>query len=311
MLLLAQGEQGTGKSFLCELIKRIVDPSEVAKMRLPKTEHDLAIQAKTHRLLVFDNAGSVNWDISDALCTVATGGAFVTRKYYTDDEARLMKHKRPVVINGIGEFANRPDLLERSIQLNLRTMPERTRKTEAELNRELARLMPEFMGYLFDCVAHAMKNLDSTPTPEGMRMADAARWIIAAEGATGFAPGSILEALAQSQREAMTDRIVNDPLVIALIKVLEASKDGQFEGTVGELLAEIEGTVEHYNSKGIPKTAAHLSNQLNRLNPSLRKIGLMVTFGEKTRKGRMVEIHLDDAKAEIEIEPSRFEGGAF
>ncbi len=310
MLLLAQGEQGSGKSFICELIKRIVDPSEVAKMRLPKTEHDLAIQAKTHRLLVFDNAGSVNWEISDALCTMATGGAFVTRKYYTDDEARVMKHKRPVIMNGIGEFANRPDLLERSAQINLKAMPEQLRKTEAELNIKLDEILPSFMGFVFDCVAHALKTINEVDTPKSMRMADAAKWIVAAEPATEFQQGSFLMALEQSQREAMTDRIVNDPLVIAMLKVLEGNSNSRFEGTFGELHALI-NEESGSSFRGIPQTAAHLSNSLSRLNPSLKKIGLIVEIGEKTRRGRMVEVHVDDEKAEIDIEPRKLPSEKF
>ena len=45
MCSLVEGEQGSGKSILCEIIKRIVDPSVPLRMRLPKDDRDLMIKA--------------------------------------------------------------------------------------------------------------------------------------------------------------------------------------------------------------------------------------------------------------------------
>jgi hypothetical protein len=42
-----------------------------------------------YALLVFDNVSGMKWDMSDALCALSTGSGFSTRKYYTDDEARV------------------------------------------------------------------------------------------------------------------------------------------------------------------------------------------------------------------------------
>lgn len=136
MILLVAGGHGSGKSKLCELVKRILDPNALTKQRLPKEEHTLAIHASQHFLLVYDNASSVRWDISDALCTLSTGGGFSTRRFYTDDETRTFRNVRPVVINGIGEFADRHDLLDRAIPLKLPPMPEGARRLERDIDRE-------------------------------------------------------------------------------------------------------------------------------------------------------------------------------
>ena len=115
--LLVEGEQGSGKSFYCSILKWIIDPSLADRLRLPKTEQDLMIQASENALLVYDNASGLKWDMSDALCTLSTGGGFSTRKLYTDTETIVLNYCRPFVINGIGDFASRPDLLERAIQI--------------------------------------------------------------------------------------------------------------------------------------------------------------------------------------------------
>ena len=123
MVLLLSAGHGSGKSKISELIKRIIDPNALEKLRLPKDEHTLAIQAAQTRLLVYDNTSAVRWDLSDALCALLTGGGFSTRKYYTDDQQRMFKNARPVIINGISEFASQHDLLDRAIAIKLPRCP--------------------------------------------------------------------------------------------------------------------------------------------------------------------------------------------
>ena len=61
-------------------------------------------------------------------------------------------------------------------------------------------------------------------------MADAAHWLQAAEGATGLQPGKFVETVAQAQIERVSERIDNEPIVVALKELLEA---GPFEGRWG------------------------------------------------------------------------------
>ena len=56
MILLAGGEQGSGKSVLCSVLRRVIDPNVLDRLTLPHNEHTLAILATQHRVLVFDNA---------------------------------------------------------------------------------------------------------------------------------------------------------------------------------------------------------------------------------------------------------------
>jgi hypothetical protein len=126
--LLVDGEQGSGKSLLCSVIKRIIDPSLIDKLPLPGSDDQLFIQAKDSHLVVFDNASGMRNDISDALCRLATGGAVAKRVLYTNDDLHIIVQCNPFIINGIGDFVHRPDLLERSILLSLPAMPEGTRR---------------------------------------------------------------------------------------------------------------------------------------------------------------------------------------
>lgn len=293
MLLLVEGEQGSGKSILCSLVKQLIDPNEVERLRLPKTEHDLAIQANENHLLVYDNTSSVKWDMSDALAALATGSGFSTRKYYTDNESRTFKHCRCSMLNGIGSFANYADLQERSSQLKLPTMPPAARKTEREFWETFNEIRAGVFGCLCDAVAHALKFRDKVEAPSGVRMADAAQWIVAAEPALGLIQGTFARALQRSQLDMMVEKAVNDPLVIVILEIVEKEPHKVFNGTVGRLWSRIQPDPIRRDRR-LPATPAHLSNALQRLKPVMAKIDLEVEFGQKTRKGKPVRIWIND-----------------
>ena len=291
MLMLVAGAHGSGKSKLCELVKRIIDPNDLAKQRLPKEEHTLAIQASEHFLLVYDNASTVRWDISDALCTLSTGGGFSTRKFFTDNESRTFKNVRPVVINGIGEFADRHDLLDRAIPLKLPTMPEGARRLERDIDREFAAMLPGLLCRLFDAACEAMRRYDSMEPPVTVRMADAAQWLQAAEPATGLAEGTFIRALEEGVADLMIETAINNPLVIALFQLLDMH-GRRYEGTMGELHQKL-ASDDYRVSAQLPKTPAHLSNMLQRLAPGMAKLGLMVEFPQRTAKAKRIRIWVE------------------
>jgi len=70
---------------------------------------------------------------SDTLCRLATGGGFSTRQLFSDDAEILFDAMRPIVLNGIEDFATRPDLVDRAIILTLETIPEDKRRLEGQL----------------------------------------------------------------------------------------------------------------------------------------------------------------------------------
>ncbi len=215
MVLLLSGGHGSGKSMISELVKRILDPNALEKFRLPKEEHTLAIQAAQTRLLVYDNTSLVRWDISDGLCAMLTGGGFSTRKFYADDDLRIFKNARPAIINGIGEFANQHDLLDRAIAIKLPKLSEKTRMPEKELNARFKAILPGILGCLFDIVSMALRRFDEVESPTTVRMVDAVQWLIAAEPATGLSNGTFLQALEASVREVTIENTINHPLVLA------------------------------------------------------------------------------------------------
>jgi hypothetical protein len=293
MCLLIEGVQGSGKSYICDVIKRIIDPNELERGLLPESEVDIMLHAKEFFLVAYDNASGMKTDQSNVLCVIATGGGYGTRALYTNGELFTINVARPFVINGIGEFANRPDLLERSITIQLPPMAEEERKPESEMNLELESILPDVLADLYAAASTALANEHEIKLVRVIRMVDIARWLTAAAPALGFAPGTLVAALSGSQTDAIKDRVANDPVFVAIRNVLHASRpQGAYQGTMSELLQKIatwRGQVDKY----FPTTASHLSRRIQVLIPGMKMIGIHVEWDRRRNNERRLRIWAD------------------
>ena len=146
---------------------------------LPREDRDLFIAATNAHALVFDNVSALPDWLSDDLCRLSTGGGFATRQLYTDQDETLINAIRPVVLNGIEEVVNRPDLADRAIFLTLEPIPKEKRRVEKELWDAFNAARPGVLGALLDAVAMGLKRLPEVRLEDLPRMADFAIWATA------------------------------------------------------------------------------------------------------------------------------------
>src|SRR5262249_23518965 len=118
-----------------------------------------------------DNVSRIPSWLSDALCRLATGGGFSTRKLYTDDEEQLFNAQRPVSLNGIEDFVNRPDLADRTIFLTLDPIPEDRRKTDQALQVALDQVRARVLGALLNLIVFGLQRLPHIKLARHPRMA--------------------------------------------------------------------------------------------------------------------------------------------
>jgi hypothetical protein len=104
-VLILHGEQGSTKTTLCRVIKRLMDPNKADLRSMPRDERDLVIAANNGWVVAFDNLSYLPDWLSDAMCRLSTGSGFGTRELYSDDEEVLFDAMRPVIVNGIEELA--------------------------------------------------------------------------------------------------------------------------------------------------------------------------------------------------------------
>ena len=152
-VLAIAGEQGSAKTVLSKLLRALIDPSVAPVRALPRDERELFIAASNGHVLAFDNLSGLPPWLSDTLCRLTSGGAFSTRRLFTDQDEILFAAARPIILNGIEEVITRPDLADRAILLMLAPIAERQRRPETALWREFELARPRILGALLDAAA--------------------------------------------------------------------------------------------------------------------------------------------------------------
>jgi hypothetical protein len=237
-VVIFSGEQGSAKSTTQRIIRNLIDPNEAPLRRPPKDERDLMIAARNSWIISFDNLSGIRNDLSDALCSISTGGALTTRELYSDTEETLLSARRPVFLNGIDSIQSRHDLLDRALIINLTALKEDDRKTEKEIMDEFNRIRPRVLGALYNAVSLGLKNLPTIKLAKKPRMADFAIWVTACEEGLECKPGDFLKAFARAADEAILDTISSDSLAQIIINIAKYNKPA-WSGTATQLLDKI------------------------------------------------------------------------
>lgn len=278
-ILVANGEQGTGKSVFCRMVRSLVDPSCAPIRAVPRDDRDLIVSAGNSWALAFDNLSSVPPWLSDALCRLATGGGFATRALHTDREEIIFEAQRPIILNGIPSLTDRADLADRALTIHLAPIAESERRPEDELAADFAQQAPFILGALLDAVAGALRHLPEVKLDRAPRMADFVKWITAAAPALGFESAAILRAYADNRRDVSGAAFDADPVAVAVRDFMaEKSPRGAYSGTPTQLLAALTPYVAESvrKSRLWPVTAQGLGGRIDRAAPLLRTKGFSI-----------------------------------
>jgi len=95
-ILILSGEQGSAKSTLARVARRLIDPNAAPLRGLPASQRDFMIQAHNAWVLAYDNIRSISRSLSDGFCRTATGGGFSTRSLHTNDDEALFDVERRI-----------------------------------------------------------------------------------------------------------------------------------------------------------------------------------------------------------------------
>ncbi len=294
------GEQGSAKSTLGLVAKFLFDPNAVSLRPDPKDGRDLMIGAFNSWLLCFDIISSMSNALSDDFCRLATRGSHTTRQLYADDEESIISATRPVIINGIDEFARRSDFLDRGVNFQLPAIADDRRCYEEEFWRALEADRPLILGALLDGLSGMMRLLPEVHLDKRPRMADAARAGEAACRAHGWPPGTFISLYQNNRRATTAGAIENSPVARAITRL--AAQHLSWTGTSSELLDELTTMVgdKAAAGKSWPKSARWLSTCLRRIAPQLRAIGITIDFDRS--HDRLVTINVSPKPADSSID---------
>jgi len=324
------GEQGSAKSGLSEILKAIIDPHAIETRSAPKEEKDLWVATSSSHLLVFENLSCIPDWLSDAFCKISTGSAYASRSLYSNGEEFYLKARLPIMLNGIGDLATRGDLIERSIQFTLPTIPEAKRKPLKEIKEGFETIKPDLMGAIFTAIsgglsrlAQTAKELTSLP-----RMADFAIWATACQPEYKREKDvDVLELYRDMLKSGFTTALDASPLAHWLTRWFTyelRGKAASFEYEPSEAFEKFNEFVKSYTTeasiegktprrtdypekhKQWPQVANAFTKQVNRLSPSLRKDGWDIT---SKRSGQKRELKISAVTMETQISDDEIEKG--
>jgi hypothetical protein len=278
------GPQGSAKTTHSKMVKAIVDPSEAQILSVPRDIAELAQILSHHHLCVFDNLSSLPGWVSDVLSRAVSGDGFSKRKLFTDEDDIVFRYQRCLIINGINVVATRPDLLDRSIILELDRL--KTMKTEDEVWGGFREALPDIRATVFSLVSRAMGLRAGAPRFTLPRMADFTLWGYAMAEAMGVG-GSSFPQMYYTNIGRQSSLVIEDsPVASALVAFMETREE--WTGQPGELLQKLADTalILGINTKGRgwPNQPNGLTRQLRRLKISLEGVGLEIEDWHSTKR---------------------------
>jgi hypothetical protein len=162
---------------MARVLRKLIDPRSAPLRTLPRSLHDLMVEAHNNtRLLIYDNVSTLSDALSDALYRIATGRGYSTRLLFTDREHALFNVQRPVTITAIEDIVRRSDLIDRCIFSQLLAITDAARRMEEALWDEFEADYPRFLGALLSTVLLGLRFWDQVTVPGLPRMADFTHW---------------------------------------------------------------------------------------------------------------------------------------
>jgi hypothetical protein len=319
-LLIIWGPQGSAKTWLFRFIRRLLDPSAIETLSLPRDDRELAQQLDHHWIAFYDNLTYVPTWASDMFCRAATGAGFSKRELYSDDDDTIYSFKRCVGLNGINPAARKGDLLDRSTLFCLEKISNNKRKTEQELVEEFDKDKAVILGAILTIISKALQLYPEIEIREYFRMADFTRFGCAIAQALGKTKEEFIEAYKQKVELQNEEAVNADPVALVILDFCQKrflrTNDGKlthenWEGTPTKLLQDISVHAQtmgiNIKSKSWPTAANAFSRKLNNISASLQALGFEIV----TKQGYPRKIIIiPGTQTQLELVPEQVKDGA-
>lgn len=247
------------------------------------------IAANNGLCLVFENLSKIPVWLSDALCRISTGGGLSTRRLYENDEETILAATCPIILNGIEYFAERQDLVDRAVIVNLHPIPDADRKRREQLQRDFEEARPRLLGALYSAVSLALRESPNVRLEDYPRMADFAIWATAAQNAFGEDADFLLVYRA-NRMKANELALRASEVAKSVEEWFEKLEFNETKISLKDLLKQLTENLPKRGKsnlpdrpEGFPQTEKTLAGELRRCAPNLRRFGIHV--GEIKRSG--------------------------
>lgn len=273
-ILYFHGPQGSAKTTASKILRALIDPSRIEVADFPKNAVELVQMLSHHWCLIFDNVTYISHDLSDLLCRAVSGAGFSKRELYSDDSDVIYTFKRVMGINGISLPALKPDLLERSILLELERVAKDERKEEQAMLIQFRNELPRFLGGIFSAISRALTIREAIVIEDLPRMADFAIWGSAITEALGRDKSEFLTAYTENIN-LQHDEVINSNVEASFVLNLMADRE-EWAGSPTELLDLLHEEFGDKKNIKLPKTPSILSNKLYELKINFEGAGISI-----------------------------------
>lgn len=294
-IILLNGEAGTGKTVLSSIIQEIVDPTSHNVLAIPDDKESMGVALGCHYLLTVDNISELSKGTSDLLCQASTGGSIISRTKFTNYGASIISFKNCVILNGITVENAKPDLMDRTIKLEMKELTSNYDSVEEIINNFKDEL-PEIMYLIFQVLKQALaihKDLDKKMKS---RMFDYMQWGRAISMAMFGSDEIFINAYMSNKGTVVEDVIANDPFACTLKQYLDGHLKYPFNVIPSILYEDLSklATDNNVNINGIgwPQSPQAMSNLIKRLQPAFRSVGyeFNISSKNKTNGNRYIRI---------------------
>jgi len=266
------GESGNGKSTVAKVLQRLVDPKHKDQLTgQPKSIHDQLIASQHSWLLSLNNLSKMDQQLSDLLCGLTDGTGFTGRSLYTDSGEFSIVARRPIVITSIKDVVTAPDLLDRSLVIEI-PMFEGAAKAETDFWNEFEQDYPAILGALLDGMVAGLRG-DGGEVPH-VRMLDFVRFASSAAPVWGFTSKTMQDTYVRLQQGPARKNIEESEIGRKILRYV--AEHGSLSGKAAELVTKLS-----WDDKA-PKPN-EFGRQTREIAPDLKKLGVAVS--KKTVKG--------------------------
>ncbi len=274
-ILLLHGPEGSGKSTCFGFIRSMIDPSILESLDMKRNIDELAIQANEHYCFFIDNVSYLNQEISNTFCRFVTGEAYAKRKLYTNDTTFMMSFKRLLGLNGVTQFATAPDLLDRSIIVNLRRLADDERATYSELREKFSEIKPQLFGALLSLISEMMRITPGHRHNKLPRLADYFKYGYTAASQLRFPPNQFEEVYETNVDLQKEEALEASPVALILRSFI--NRHGNWTGRSADLYRALLPTATQLGlDKYLHPSTTWLIRKVNESESALYRVGFSI-----------------------------------
>lgn len=273
-ILVFIGSKGSAKSCSMKMLSKIVSPQVTELGGHFKNNDDLQLKIADSYMLTLDNIRTVSKSTSDLLCRTVTKGSYQKRKLYTDNEIVNINLDCIVVASAIEMPFKEPDLVDRSIVLELERIGNKERKAESVIWEEFNKDLPCILGSIFNILAQVLQDTEPIEDVEYIRLVDFHQMCIRIGKCININKGEVNRLLMKHRRNVNETLICEDVVVGCFVEFIREKKF--YRGSMSNLLNELYIVADKRNisAKDMPVQANVLSRKINSVKSNLEE-----TFG--------------------------------